>query len=73
MIATGTDVNPLECVFFMRDVRSPQYFEQMKGRGARTITSADFQAVTPDAKEKVRFVLVDAVGVTEPTRSSSRH
>ena len=65
MIATGTDVKPLECVFFMRDVRSPQYFEQMKGRGARTIPSADFQAVTPDAKEKTRFVLVDAVGVTE--------
>uniref|UniRef100_UPI00389B1B29 type I restriction endonuclease subunit R n=1 Tax=Mycobacterium sp. HUMS_1102779 TaxID=3383487 RepID=UPI00389B1B29 len=40
MIATGTDVKPLECVFFMRDVRSAQYFEQMKGRGARTIASA---------------------------------
>jgi type I restriction enzyme R subunit len=65
MIATGTDVKPLECVFFMRDVRSPQYFEQMKGRGARTIPSADFQAVTPDAKQKTRFVLVDAIGVTE--------
>ena len=65
MIATGTDVKPLECVFFMRDVRSPQYFEQMKGRGARTIPDADFQAVTPDAKQKSRFVLVDAVGVTE--------
>ena len=65
MIATGTDVKPLECVFFMRDVRSPQYFEQMKGRGARTIPDADFQAVTPDANGKVRFVLVDAVGVTE--------
>jgi type I restriction enzyme, R subunit len=65
MIATGTDVKPLECVFFMRDVRSPQYFEQMKGRGARTIPNADFQAVTPDAKEKTRFVLVDAIGVTE--------
>ena len=65
MIATGTDVKPLECVFFMRDVRSPQYFEQMKGRGARTIPDADFQAVTPDAKEKLRFVLIDAVGVTE--------
>lgn len=65
MIATGTDVKPLECVFFMRDVRSPQYFEQMKGRGARTIPGADFQAVTPDAKEKTRFVLIDAVGVTE--------
>lgn len=65
MIATGTDVKPLECVFFMRDVRSPQYSEQMKGRGARTIPSADFQAVTPEAKQKTRFVLIDAIGVTE--------
>ncbi len=65
MIATGTDVKPLECVFFMRDVRSAQYFEQMKGRGARTISPADFQAVTPDAETKTRFVIVDAVGVTE--------
>ncbi|GAA2082882.1 type I restriction-modification enzyme R subunit C-terminal domain-containing protein [Pseudolysinimonas kribbensis] len=65
MIATGTDVKPLECVFFMRDVRSAQYFEQMKGRGARTIAQADFRAVTPDAVEKTRFVIVDAVGVTE--------
>lgn len=65
MIATGTDVKPLECVFFMRDVRSAQYFEQMKGRGARTIAPADFQSVTPDAPAKTRFVIVDAVGVTE--------
>ncbi len=65
MIATGTDVKPVECVFFMRDVRSAQYFEQMKGRGARTIPSADFQSVTPDASDKSRFVIVDAVGVTE--------
>ena len=65
MIATGTDVKPLECVFFMRDVRSAQYFEQMKGRGARTMPSADFQAVTPDALAKTRFVIVDAIGVTE--------
>jgi type I restriction enzyme R subunit len=65
MIATGTDVKPLECVFFMRDVRSAFYFEQMKGRGARTIPDADFQAVTPDAASKLRFVIVDAVGVTE--------
>ncbi|MBB2924114.1 DEAD/DEAH box helicase family protein [Cellulomonas cellasea] len=65
MIATGTDVKPLECVFFLRDVRSAQYFEQMKGRGSRTIASADFQAVTPDATDKTRFVIVDAVGVTE--------
>jgi type I restriction enzyme R subunit len=65
MIATGTDVKPLECVFFMRDVRSAQYYEQMKGRGARTIASADFASVTPDARVKTRFVIVDAVGVTE--------
>lgn len=67
MIATGTDVKPLECVFFLRDVKTAQYFEQMKGRGARTIAPADFQAVTPDpaAKQKTRFVIVDAVGVTE--------
>ena len=65
MIATGTDVKPLECVFFMRSVRSRTYFEQMKGRGVRVIRDADFQAVTPDARSKERFVIVDAVGVTE--------
>ncbi|MEI4273409.1 DEAD/DEAH box helicase family protein [Klenkia sp. LSe6-5] len=65
MIATGTDVRPLECVFFLRDVRSASYFEQMKGRGSRTISQTDFQLVTPDATSKDRFVLVDAVGVTE--------
>jgi len=65
MIATGTDVRPLECVFFLRDVRSASYFEQMKGRGARTISNADFQSVTPDAPTKTRFVIVDAIGVTE--------
>ena len=56
MIATGTDVSPLECVFFMRSVKSRTYFEQMKGRGVRVINDADFQAVTPDApaKEPVR-------------------
>ncbi len=65
MIATGTDIKPLECVFFLRDVRSAAYFEQMKGRGARTIAPADFQAVTPDAKAKTHFVLIDAIGVTD--------
>lgn len=65
MIATGTDVRPLECIFFLRPVRSAPYFEQMKGRGARTIDPAEFQAVTPDAQVKERFVIVDAVGVTE--------
>ena len=65
MIATGTDVKPIECVFFMRDVHSSTYFEQMKGRGARTINDADFQSVTQDALHKDRFIIVDAVGVTE--------
>ena len=65
MIATGTDVKPIECVMFMRDVRSASYFEQMKGRGARTIDDATFKALTPDADAKERFVIVDAVGVTE--------
>jgi type I restriction enzyme R subunit len=65
MIATGTDVRPLECVFFMRSVKSRTYFEQMKGRGVRIINEADFQSVTPDAKAKSRFVIVDAVGVTD--------
>ena len=41
MIATGTDVKPLECVFFMRSVKSRTYFEQMKGRGVRVIDDTD--------------------------------
>lgn len=65
MIATGTDVKAIECVFFMRDVRSGTYFEQMKGRGARSMDDASFTALTPDATHKERFVIVDAVGVTE--------
>jgi len=65
MIATGTDVKPLECVFFMRMVRSRNFFEQMKGRGVRVIDPSDLRAVTPDAPVKDRFVIVDAVGVTE--------
>jgi type I restriction enzyme R subunit len=65
MIATGTDVKPLECVVFMRAVRSRTFFEQMKGRGVRVIDAGDLQLVTPDAPAKDRFVLVDAVGVTE--------
>jgi type I restriction enzyme R subunit len=65
MIATGTDVKPIEMVVFMRMVRSRNFFEQMKGRGVRTISDDDLKAVTPDAAHKDRFVLVDAVGVTE--------
>lgn len=65
MIATGTDIRPLECILFMRDVRSKLYFDQMKGRGTRTIKADDLIAVTPDAKSKDHFVIVDAVGVCE--------
>jgi type I restriction enzyme R subunit len=72
MISTGTDIKPLECVLFMRDVRSRVYFEQMKGRGTRTIHPNDFQAVTPGAKVKTHFVIVDAVGVCESDKSDSR-
>jgi type I restriction enzyme R subunit len=64
MIATGTDVRPLECVFFMRSVKSRTYFEQMKGRGVRVISDDELRTVTPNAS-KDRYVLVDAVGVTE--------
>jgi type I restriction enzyme, R subunit len=64
-IATGTDVRPLEIVFFMRTVGSRNFFEQMKGRGSRVITDTDLQAVTPDAKSKTHFVIVDAVGACE--------
>ena len=71
MIATGTDIKPVEVVFFMRNVRSRSFFEQMKGRGVRTISSTDFKAVTPDALNKDRFVIVDAVGVTETDLSDS--
>ncbi|MCP4304799.1 MAG: DEAD/DEAH box helicase family protein [bacterium] len=65
MIATGTDVKPLECLLFMRMVKSRNYFEQMKGRGVRIVNPDDLQAVTPDALVKDRFVIVDAVGATE--------
>jgi len=69
MIATGTDIKPLECVMFMRSVKSRGLFEQMKGRGVRVIPDADFQAVTPDAKAKTHFVIVDCVGVMEDQKS----
>ena len=65
MIATGTDIKPLEVVFFMRSVKSRNYFEQMKGRGVRIMKNDDFKAVTPDAMAKERFVIIDAVGVCD--------
>jgi type I restriction enzyme R subunit len=73
MIATGTDVKPLECLLFMRDVKSRNYFEQMKGRGTRTITLDDLKKVTPTARyTKDHYVIVDAVGVTQSLKTDSR-
>jgi len=73
MIATGTDVRPLECLLFMRDVKSRNYFEQMKGRGTRTILLDDLKKVTPCAKyTKDHFVIVDAIGVTKSLKTDSR-
>src|SRR5205823_12955546 len=65
MISTGTDIKPLEVLLFMRSVKSQGFFEQMKGRGTRTISDDEFQSVTSDARSKTHFVLVDAVGVYE--------
>src|SRR5208337_318014 len=72
MIATGTDVKPLECLIFMRNINSAGYFEQMKGRGCRVIKPDDLQGVTPDAKQKTHFVIVDAVGVCEREKMPSK-
>jgi len=72
MIATGTDIKPLEIVVFMRAVKSRTFFEQMKGRGVRVIDPADLQSVTPGAKAKDHFVIVDCVGVCEQDMTDSR-
>ncbi|WP_415954336.1 DEAD/DEAH box helicase family protein [Streptomyces sp. KLOTTS4A1] len=72
MIATGTDVPALECLVFMRDIQTWSYFEQMKGRGARTVKDPDLIKVTADAVHKDRFVIVDAVGVTEHPKADAR-
>ncbi len=71
MIATGTDVKPLECLVFMRSVKSRTYFEQMLGRGVRVIDDTEFQSVTDDAKRKDRFVVVDAIGVMDSPLSEN--
>lgn len=73
MIATGTDVRPLECLLFMRDVKSKNYFEQMKGRGARTQDHDELRKVTPSAQTaKTHYVIVDAIGVTQSKKTSSQ-
>ncbi len=73
MIATGTDVKPLECLLFMRDVKSKNYFEQMKGRGTRTLGCDDLKKVTPSVvSAKTHFVIVDTIGVTKSNKTTSR-
>ena len=71
MIATGTDIKPVEIVMFMRSVKSRNFFEQMKGRGVRICDPTDLQAVTPDAVSKTHFVIVDCVGVCERDKTDS--
>ncbi|MDR0751238.1 MAG: DEAD/DEAH box helicase family protein [Christensenellaceae bacterium] len=73
MIATGTDVKPIECLIFMRDVRSKNYFEQMLGRATRTLGADALRQVSPSAVEaKTGFIVVDAVGVTKSQKTTSR-
>ncbi|MDP1557452.1 MAG: type I restriction-modification enzyme R subunit C-terminal domain-containing protein [Nitrosomonas sp.] len=73
MVATGTDVKPLECLLFMRDVKSRNYFEQMKGRGTRTLDIDDLRKVTPSAvSAKTHYVIVDAIGVTQSLKTASQ-
>ena len=72
MISTGTDVKPIECVFFLRNVKSAGFFEQMKGRGVRVISPDKLRTVTPSAKIKDRFIIVDAVGVCEQDKTDSQ-
>jgi len=72
MIATGTDVKALECLIFMRDVKSKNYFEQMKGRGTRVVDADRLQLVTPSAQAKTHYVIIDAVGVTSSLKTASQ-
>lgn len=73
MIATGTDVKPLEVLLFMRDVRSRGYYEQMKGRGVRSLDGDSLKRVSNSAEgAKTRFVLIDAVGVEKSLKTESR-
>ena len=69
LVATGTDVRPLEVVLFMRDVGSDVLYTQMKGRGCRTIKDDKLREVTPNADTKECYYIVDAVGVTEHDHS----
>ncbi len=72
MIATGTDIKPLEIVFFMRSVASKNFFEQMKGRGVRVVSDTEMEQVNPGITRKTRYLIVDAVGVCERVLTESR-
>ena len=73
MIATGTDVKPLEVLLFMRDVRSKGYYEQMKGRGVRSLSFEELHRISQSATSaKDRFILIDAVGVEKSQKTESR-
>ena len=65
LVATGTDVKPLEVVLFMKDVFSDVLYTQMKGRGCRVISDDKLKELTPNADTKECYYIVDAVGVTE--------
>src|SRR5438552_17151966 len=72
MIATGTDIKPLESVFFMRSVASKNFFEQMKGRGVRVVSDTEMEQGNPGIKRKTHYVIVDAVGVCKRVQTESR-
>jgi type I restriction enzyme R subunit len=73
MIATGTDIKPLECLIFMRDVKSRNYYEQMKGRGTRTLDHDGLKKVSQSAlSAKTHFIIIDAVGVEQSAKTDSR-
>lgn len=73
MIATGTDVKPIECLIFMRDVKSKNYYEQMLGRGTRTLDEDSLKRVSPTANSaKTHFVVVDAIGVSKSQKTDAR-
>ena len=65
LVATGTDVKPLEVILFMKDVNSDVLYTQMKGRGCRVVDDDKLREVTPNADTKECYYIIDAVGVTE--------
>lgn len=73
MVATGTDIKAIECLIFMRDVKSKNYYEQMLGRGTRTLKKDDLLKVTPSApSDKTGFIVIDAVGVSTSLKTDMR-